>query len=160
MLTKLQIIGNLGNNPRIGQFPDGTDVANFSVASNRRWNDQQTGEVMEETTWYQVQVNGRQATACYDFLTKGRKVYIEGRLKPDPATGGPKLFQRADGTVSAAYDIIASNVIFLDNRPETAVMEDDLPFDPDPPVRMVAERAPRQQSRPRPSARPTRAAAR
>jgi single-strand DNA-binding protein len=88
-------------------------VTNLNVACNRRWNSQVSGEQEEETTWYRVSVWGKQAEACNEYLEKGRQVLVEGRLRPDPATGGPRLWTRQDGSVGASFGVVASSIQFL-----------------------------------------------
>ncbi|MCI0581140.1 MAG: single-stranded DNA-binding protein [Chloroflexi bacterium] len=137
MYQKLIITGNLGNDPELRYMPDGQAVTNFSMACNRRWNDQATGEQKEEVTWFRVSVWGRQAEAANQYLTKGRQVLVEGRLRPDPNTGGPRLWTRQDGTVGASFEVVADRVQFLGSsgngrngdEPTTAVDEDNsIPF--------------------------------
>ena len=113
MYQKLIITGNLGNDPEMRYMPDGRAVSNFSVACNRRWTDRATGQPQEEVTWFRVSVWGRQAEASHEYLSKGRQVLIEGRLRPDPATGGPRMWTRNDGSVGASYELVADRVQFL-----------------------------------------------
>ena len=113
MYQKLIITGNLGQDPEMRYMPDGQAVVNFSVACNRKWTNQGTGEQQEETTWFRVSVWGRQAEAANQYLSKGRQVLIEGRLRPDPATGGPRLWTRQDGSVGASFEVTADRVQFL-----------------------------------------------
>lgn len=113
MYQKLIIAGNLGSNPEMRYMPDGQAVTNFSVAVNRRWNDRITGEQQEEVTWYRISVWGRQAEAVNQYLEKGRQVLIEGRLRPDTNTGGPRLWTRNDGSVGASFEVVADRVQFL-----------------------------------------------
>lgn len=134
MYQKTIIIGNLGSDPEMRYMADGTAVTNFSVATNRRYtkNDQPT----DETTWFRVSVWGRQAETANQYLSRGRKVMIEGRLRPDPETGGPRTYQRQDGSMGASFELTAENVQFLGGRDETettpaagaVVEEDDVPF--------------------------------
>lgn len=112
MYHKVIIVGNLGRDPEMRYTPDGQPVTNFSVATNRRWTDAQ-GQLQEETTWFRVSVFGRQAEACAQYLAKGRQVLVEGRLRPDPQTGGPRIWTRSDGTAGASYEVIARQVKFL-----------------------------------------------
>lgn len=142
MYQKLIIIGNLGSDPEMRYMPDGTAVTNFSVASNRGWTDSRTGETKDETTWFRVSVWGRQAESTNQYLSKGRRVLVEGRLRPDPQTGGPRLWTAQDGTVRASFEITAENVRFLGSREDGggsyeeggdyngpgAQEEDDIPF--------------------------------
>lgn len=96
-------------------MPDGTAVTNFSVATNRRWTDG-SGEQKEETTWFRVSVWRRQAEVANEYLSKGRQVLVEGRLRPDPATGGPRTFTRQDGTVGTSFELTADTVRFIGGR--------------------------------------------
>jgi single-strand DNA-binding protein len=121
-------------------MPDGTAVTTLSVATSRRWTDSKTGQPQDETTWFRVSVWRKQAETANQYLTKGSKVLIEGRLKPDPTTGGPKLWQRTDGSVGASFEISADEVRFLTPKGEGGVSggdsyesapaheEDDIPF--------------------------------
>jgi len=102
--------------------PDGTPVTNFSVATNRRWTNPD-GSQGEETVWFRVTAWRRLAETCNQYLQKGRQVLVEGRLRPDPATGGPRIFTRSDGTVGAAYEVTAINVRFLGRPGEVAPAE-------------------------------------
>jgi single-strand DNA-binding protein len=113
MFHKIIFVGNLGRDPELRFMPDGQAVTNLNVACNRRWNSQVSGEQEEETTWYRVSVWGKQAEACNEYLEKGRQVLVEGRLRPDPATGGPRLWTRQDGSVGASFEVVASSVQFL-----------------------------------------------
>ncbi|MEI2607254.1 MAG: single-stranded DNA-binding protein [Candidatus Promineifilaceae bacterium] len=113
MYQKLTIVGNVGRDPEMRYLPDGRPVTSLSVASNRKWTDKASGEQKEETTWFRVSVFGNQAEAVNQYVRKGRQVLVEGRLNPDSATGGPRLFTRQDGSVGASYEVIAETVRFL-----------------------------------------------
>ena len=119
MYQKITIVGNLGRDPEMRYMGDGTAVTSFSVATSRRWSNQ-SGEPVDETTWFRVSVWGRQAETTNQYLSKGRKVLVEGRLVPDRETGGPKLFTRQDGSVGASFEIRALEVKFLSGRDEMA----------------------------------------
>ena len=73
MFQETIIVGNLGTDPEMRYMPDGTAVANFSVATNRKWKDA-AGEQVEEVCWFRVSVWGVQAEACNEYLEKGRSV--------------------------------------------------------------------------------------
>ncbi|MBP7997750.1 MAG: single-stranded DNA-binding protein [Chloroflexi bacterium] len=118
MYQKIMIIGNLGRDPEMRYMPDGTAVTSFSVATSRRWNDKASGQTRDETTWFRVSVWGRQAETANQYLSKGKKVLVEGRLKSDPQSGGPALFTRQDGTVGSSFEIIADGIRFLSGREE------------------------------------------
>ena len=140
MYQKIIIVGNLGSDPEMRYMPDGTAVTNFSVATNRRWTDGRSGEPRDETTWFRVSVWGRPAETANQYLSKGRRVLVEGRIQGDPQTGGPRLFTRQDGTVGASFEIRAFSVQFLGGRDEggfdadssfdgpAAQEEDEIPF--------------------------------
>lgn len=113
MMNKVILIGNLGSDPEMRYFPDGSAVTNFSLATNRKWKDPQSGEPVQETTWFRVAVTGKQAEACAKYLVKGRQVYVEGRLKADRQTGAPKLWTADDGSVRATFEVQAFMVNFL-----------------------------------------------
>ena len=129
MYQRITLVGNLGGDPEMRYLPDGRAVTNFSLATNRRWNDRQSGEQREETIWWRVSVFGPQAESCNQFLSKGRQVLVEGRMRPDPDTGAPRIWQRQDGTYGASYELSAFNVRFLGGRQEGGLS--DLPSAPD-----------------------------
>jgi single-strand DNA-binding protein len=116
MYQKIIIIGNLGGDPQMRYMPDGTAVTSFSVATNRRWNDRNSGQPVDETTWFRVSVWGRQAEAVNEYLSKGKQVLVKGRLRPDPATGGPRLWTAQDGTTRGSFELTADTVRFLGGR--------------------------------------------
>jgi len=113
MYHKLIVVGNLGRDPEMRYMPDGTAVTNLNVATSRKWADKGTGQPVEETIWFRVSVFGRQAETANQYLSKGRPVLIEGHLRPDPQTGGPRLWTGQDGNVRASYEMTAETVRFL-----------------------------------------------
>ena len=113
MFHTIILAGHLGRDPEMRYLSDGTAVTNLSLACNRRWSDKATGTTQEEVTWFRVAVWGRQAEAANQYLTKGRPVLVEGYLRPDPETGNPRLFTRSDGSMGAAYELVADRVQFL-----------------------------------------------
>lgn len=80
MVNKVILIGNLGSDPELRYTPSGTAVATLSVATNRRWKDRD-GNMQDETEWHRVIVWDKSAEFCGNYLSKGSKVYIEGRLQ-------------------------------------------------------------------------------
>jgi single-strand DNA-binding protein len=141
MYQKIIIVGNLGRDPEMRYLPDGTAVTSFSVATNRRWTDKATGQPVDETTWFRISVWGRQAETANEYLSKGRRVLVEGQITPDRNTGGPRLWTGQDGTVRASFEVRADNVRFLGGRDEgdyepsggddfgaPAEEEDEIPF--------------------------------
>ncbi len=111
------IVGNLGRDPEMRYSPNGQAVTSFSVASSRQYTSN-NGQTVKETAWFRISVWGKQAESCNQYLKKGSKVLIEGRLSPDLATGGPKTYTKKDGTAGASYDVMASTVRFLSSRGE------------------------------------------
>ncbi len=117
MYQKVTVVGNLGGDPEMRYTPSGVPVTRFSVASNRRWTDAE-GNTREETTWFRVSTWRRLAETCNQYLSKGRQVLVEGRLVPDPESGGPRVWTGNDGVARASYEISALTVKFLGGRAE------------------------------------------
>jgi len=117
MYHKVIIVGNLGQDPEMRYTADGTPVTNFSVATNRKWTNQD-GSQGEETVWFRVSAWRRLAETCNQYLSKGRQVFVEGMLKPDPNTGRPRIWTRQDGTAGASFEVRAFTVRFLGGRGE------------------------------------------
>jgi single-strand DNA-binding protein len=137
---RITIIGNLGRDPEMRYLPSGQAVTNISVATNRRYTDS-NGQRVDETAWFRVSVWGNQAENVNQYLQKGSKVLVEGRLRPDPETGGARVYTRGDGSSGASFEITAQRVLFLSTREEDqayqsqqqdgggdSIDEDDIPF--------------------------------
>ena len=114
MFQTLILIGNLGKEPEMRYTPSGQPVTTLSVATNRRYSGA-NGQPVKETAWFRVTVWGKQAETCNQFLHKGSKVLVEGRLAPDPETGGPRVWEN-NGKHGASYEVTASTVRFLSGR--------------------------------------------
>lgn len=114
MYQTLILVGNLGKEPEMRYTPTEQPVTTLSVAANRR-HTSNGGQPVKETTWFRVTVWGKQAETCNQFLHKGSKVLIEGRLTPDPDTGGPRVWE-SNGKHGASYEVTASTVRFLSGR--------------------------------------------
>lgn len=119
MYHTLIIVGNVGRDPEMRYTPSGQPVTSFSVATSRQYTGS-NGQIVKETIWFRVSTWGKLAETCNTYLKKGTKVLIEGTLKPDPATGNPRTFQRQDGTTGASYEVTANTVRFLTPRAEGA----------------------------------------
>jgi single-strand DNA-binding protein len=115
-LNKAMIIGNLGGDPEMRFTSAGNPVTTFNVATNRVYNTPD-GERKEETEWFSVVTWTRLAETCNQFLTKGQKVYVEGRLHN-------RTWEGQDGQKRSRVEITAERVIFLD-RKAAAPMGDD-----------------------------------
>lgn len=117
------VAGNVGNDPEMRYTPSGQAVTSFSVATNRTYtnsNDQQ----VKETVWFRVSAWGKLAETTSQYLRKGSKVLVEGRLTAD-ASGNPRTFQRKDGTTGASFEISAATVRFLSSRGEESGSGED-----------------------------------
>ena len=117
MYQRIVLAGHLGSDPELRNLPDGKPVTSFSLATNRKWKGD-GGKQQEEVTWWHISVFGPQAEACAQYLSKGRQALVEGRMRPDPKTGGPRTWTRKDGGVGTGYDVSASSVRFLGTRGE------------------------------------------
>ena len=140
MWHTLIIVGNLGKDPEMRYTPSGQAVTSFNVASSRQYTGS-NGQTVKETAWFRISAWGKQAETCNQYLKKGSKVLVEGRLVPDLATGGPKTYTKKDGTAGASYDVYANTIRFLSSRAEgeapgavsedaaaPAASEDEIPF--------------------------------
>lgn len=144
MYHTIIVVGNVGREPEMRFTPSGKPVTNFSVAVNREYT-LGDGEKVKETLWFNITTWGKQAEVCKQYVNKGMKVLIEGRLTPDKATGGPRIWQKNDGTSAANFEITAGTVRFLgggkhsddssgavgempDDDIDNSPPEDDIPF--------------------------------
>lgn len=117
MFHTLIIVGNVGKDPEMRYTPSGQAVTTFSVATNRQYTGS-NGEQVKETIWFRVTTWAKQAEICNQYLKKGSKVLIEGRLQPDKSTGGPRIWNKQDGSHGASFEVTASTVRFLSSRGE------------------------------------------
>jgi len=107
-LNRAQLIGNLTRDPELRYTPSGTAVCSFSIATNRNWTTD-TGEKKEEVEFHRIVAWNKLAELCSQFLTKGRKVFVEGRLTT-------RSWAAQDGTQKQTTEIIINDMILLDNR--------------------------------------------
>lgn len=105
-INKVILIGNLGRDPEIRYFPDGTAVANFTIATSESWTDKQSGEKKERTEWHRIVAFRRLAEICGEYLSKGRQVYIEGKLQT-------REWEDKDGNRRWTTEIVAANMQML-----------------------------------------------
>jgi single-strand DNA-binding protein len=103
--NKVILVGNLGRDPELRYTPQGTPVCNFTIATNERRKDK-TGEMQDQTTWFRVTLWGRQAETASQYLTKGRPVYIEGRLRVEEWTD-------RDGKPRHTLEVNATDMQFI-----------------------------------------------
>jgi single-strand DNA-binding protein len=132
-LNKVMIIGNVGTDPEMRYTPNGNPVTSFRIATSRFFNSPE-GERKQETEWFTVVTWNKQAESCNQYLTKGKRVYVEGRLRT-------RAWEGQDGQKRSRIEIVAERVLFLDRQagalpPEESrveklddvTTEDDLPF--------------------------------
>jgi single-strand DNA-binding protein len=126
-LNKIILIGNVGSEPEMRYTPSGNAVTSFRMATNYRYTTSD-GESREETDWFRITVWGKQAESCNQFLSKGKQVYVEGRLHA-------RTWEGQDGQVRTSIEVTANRVLFLDRRAIAALPDEgelgpeDLPFD-------------------------------
>lgn len=111
MFHTLILVGNLGSDPTLRFTPGGEPVTSFSVAVTDGFGDK------KKTIWIRVSAWGKQAESCNQYLHKGSKVLVEGRLVVDKETGGPRVWEK-DGKHGASFDVTADNVRFLTGKGE------------------------------------------
>lgn len=115
MYQSITIVGRLGRDPEMRYTPNGQAVTSFQVATDRQYTDG-NGQKVKETTWFRVSVWGKQAETTNQYLKQGSLVLVEGRLTPDPKTGGPRVWKKQDGSDGASFEIAASTVRFLSGK--------------------------------------------
>lgn len=118
-LNKVMLIGNLGQDPEMRYTPSGKPLTKFRMATNRSWTSEE-GKRQTETEWFNIVSWGKLAEICNQYLSKGQKVYIEGRLHTRHWTDD-------DGNYRSATEVVAQEMIMLDGRDkdETFPTEED-----------------------------------
>jgi single-strand DNA-binding protein len=117
MYHKILLVGNLGRDPEMRYLPSGAAVTSFSMATSEKWTGQD-GQQQERTIWWRVSVFGKSGEACNEYLRKGSKVLVEGRMNADPKTGNPRLWSGQDGQMRSSFEVTALAVKFLSSRGE------------------------------------------
>ena len=115
-VNKVILIGNLGADPEVRYSPNGSAVTNVRLATTDVWRDRQSGEQQERTEWHRVVFFTRLAEIAGEYLRKGSKVYIEGRLQT-------RKWQGQDGQDRYTTEIVASEMQMLDSRAEASAGE-------------------------------------
>lgn len=108
-INKVTLIGNLGADPEMRYTQNNTAIANLSIATSETWKDKQTGEQREQTEWHRIVIYRRLAEIAGEYLRKGSKVYIEGRLQT-------RKWQGQDGRDNYTTEIICNELQMLDGR--------------------------------------------
>ena len=139
-INKAILIGRLGSDPEVRYTPSGDAVANFSIATSEEWKDKNSGEKMERTEWHRIVAWRRLGEICGEYLSKGRQVYVEGRIQT-------RSWDDKNGVKRYTTEIVATDVQFLGGResvgpgrpesppipefpgtPSTGPDDDDIPF--------------------------------
>ena len=142
-VNQATIIGTLGRDPETRTFQNGGSITSFSVAVNESWNDKNTGEKKEHTEWLNVVANGKLAEICAQYLKKGSKVYICGKIKT-------RKWQAQDGIDKYTTEIHIQDMQMLDSKPDTGAQGGG--YAPQPaqqrtPAPQRQQQAPQAQSR-------------
>ena len=112
-INKVILIGNLGKDPEVRYMPNGGAVANLTLATSENWKDKTSGETQERTEWHRVVMFGRLGEIAGEYLKKGSKVYIEGKLQT-------RKWQGQDGQDRYTTEIVANEMQMLDSRGGTS----------------------------------------
>ena len=126
-INKVILIGNLGSDPEVRHTQGGNAVANISLATSETWRDKTTGETRENTEWHRVVMFGRLGEIAGEYLKKGSKVYVEGRLQT-------RKWQDRDGNDRYTTEIIGNEMQMLDSRGGGGSGFDDAPSQSAPPM--------------------------
>ena len=119
-LNKIQLIGNVGKNPEVRTFDGGNKVANFTLATTKRYTDR-NGQLVDATTWHNIQVNGKVADVAEKYVQKGDPIYVEGELTA-------RTYVDRNNVERVIYEVRASQLQLLRQRGSAAQeTEDDLP---------------------------------
>jgi len=108
-INKVILIGRLGSDPEVRYTPSGVAVANFNIATSEEWKDKDSGEKKERTEWHRIVAWRRLGEICGEYLSKGKQVYIEGRLQT-------RDWEDRDGNKRYTTEIVATDVQFLGTR--------------------------------------------
>ncbi len=119
-VNKVILIGNLGQDPDVRYMPNGNAVANVTLATSESWKDKNTGETQEKTEWHRVVFFRRLAEVVGEYLKKGSKVYVEGRLQT-------RKWQDNNGQDRYTTEIVADQMQMLDSRGGSAAFEGGRP---------------------------------
>lgn len=114
-INKVILVGNVGTDPDVRYLPNGNPVANMSIATSESWKDKQTGERQEKTEWHRVVLFNRLGEIAGEYVKKGSKVYIEGRLQT-------RKWTDQNNVERYTTEIIASELQMLDSRQSGAGM--------------------------------------
>lgn len=115
-VNKVILIGNVGSDPEIRYMPQGGCVAQLSLATSEAWTDKATNERKEQTEWHRVVIYNRLAEITGEYVRKGSKLYIEGKLRT-------RKWQDKDGIERYTTEIVAASMQLLDSAPQNAAQQ-------------------------------------
>ena len=110
-VNKVILVGTLGRDPELKTFQDGGSICNFSIATSEAWNDKSTGERKEVTEWHRIVLRNQRGEVANQYLRKGSKVYIEGKLRT-------RQWTDKDGIEHYTTEVNGDALEFLDPKPE------------------------------------------
>jgi len=134
MLNKVMLIGHVGKDPEIRSTQGGNTVASFSIATTEKWKDK-SGDKMEKTEWHNVTVFAKLADIVSQYVKKGSKLYIEGKLQTDKYTD-------KEGIKRYATKVIANSMVMLDGKKDGSDKQDKQDIDPNDPFGGMADDIP------------------
>jgi single-strand DNA-binding protein len=123
-VNKAILIGNLGKDPELKYTPSGKAVCNFSIATSESWKDGE-GVKQEATTWHNIVAWGRQAEVMKEYLTKGKQVYIEGRIEN-------RSYEDKEGNKKYISEVVVQNFQFIGSKGDAPATDDSAPKDNQP----------------------------
>lgn len=138
-VNKVILMGNAGRDAEVRYLPDGKAVANVSIATSMRRKDKTTGEIIEDTQWHRVTLYDRLAEIAGEYVTKGKSIYVEGRIKYGVYT------DKNTGVEKNTVDIVATELQLLGSKPDNAGQQQQ--------ARPAAAPAPSQRPAPAPQQR-------
>ncbi|MCK9295651.1 MAG: single-stranded DNA-binding protein [Desulfobulbaceae bacterium] len=134
MINKAIIIGNLGSDPEVRYTQSGTAVANFNVATTEKWKGQD-GQMQEQTEWHRIVAFARLAEICGEYLSKGSKVYVEGRIQT-------RSWNDKDGNKRYTTEIVAREMKMLDPKGGSSSAAGNYAEEPPPPEPRMGDDVP------------------
>lgn len=140
--NRIVLIGNLTRDPEYKQLPSGQAVSRLGLATNRQYRNKQSGAMVQEVCFIDIDVFGPQAESCRQYLQKGRSVLIEGRLKFD-------TWESAEGQTRSKHSIVADRVVFLSSNGDASDEGQPQESRPAPVARSVAPEAPKRKAAPK-----------
>lgn len=104
-VNKVILVGNLGRDPELKYTPNGTAIANFTLATNEKWKDRE-GKETEQTEWHRIVAFGKLAEICGEYLHKGKQIYLEGKIRS-------RTYKDREGVDKTIVEIRAENMVML-----------------------------------------------